>query len=175
VLGQGGWRELIDRLGLSLRRGDSARATLAGIYGGVGAFAVAIPLVLASQWVLSWFGVEPPSNWLVMRLRDNPRLDVWVSISVLVLVVAPVAEEILFRVVLVEAFEAAELPASAALSALVFAAVHGRLDQLLGLCVLALWLYRLRMRYDSLRPAILAHAVFNALVLSGTFRQLTQT
>ena len=176
VLGWGRWRELVVRLGFPLRRGDSVRATLAGIYGGVGAFSVALPLVLASVWVLRWFGLKPPPpNWLVMLLRDHPRLDVWISVSVLVLVVAPVAEEILFRVVLVEAFQAAELPAAAALSALVFGVIHRRPDQLLGLCVLALWLYRLRVRYDSLRPAILAHAVFNVLALAGVLRQLTQT
>ena len=99
--------------------------------------------------------------------RAHPGPGLWLSAGALVLLVAPVAEELLFRVVIVEAFRAAEVPAAAVLAAVVFAAVHGRPDQFLALCVLALWLYRLRARYGSLRPAILAHAVFNLLALAG--------
>jgi len=97
--------------------------------------------------------------------KENP-------VFVQVLVLAPLAEELLFRLCMVEAFRLRGLPRPGLLMALLFAAIHGRPEQLAGLCVLALWLYRLRCRYASLLPAILAHAVFNALVLAAASWQL---
>jgi membrane protease YdiL (CAAX protease family) len=142
---------------------------------GVGAYLVAIPLVLLSMLVLRPFGLVPQPSLLIEMLASHPNWRVWLSVLALALVVAPLAEEILFRLVMVEALRAAALPQPALLAALVFAVVHNRPEQIPGLCVLALALYRLRRRYGSLRPAMLAHAVFNVLALLAAIRQMAQT
>ena len=166
VLGWGRWPGLLSRLELTLPEGASRRAFLAGCGAGAGAFALAIPLVWLSQAVFGGWQPSPPSP-LTDLLTATAGRAVWVAVFVQVLVLAPLAEELLFRLLLTESFRAQGLARPAWPMALVFALVHARLDQAAGLCVLALWLYRLRCRHASLLPAVLAHAVFNALALAG--------
>jgi membrane protease YdiL (CAAX protease family) len=175
VLGWGRWHGLKARLELVGAPRGAARVPLVAVTVGVGAYLAAIPSVWLSVLVLRPFGFVPQPSPLIDVLSSHPSMGVWLSVLALALVIAPLAEEILFRLVMVEALRTVDLPRPALLSALVFAAIHNHPEQLLGLCVLALWLYRLRERYDSLRPAILAHTVFNVLALLGAIRQMAQT
>lgn len=167
VLGWGRWTGLLSRLELTLPKAASRRAMLAGCGAGAGAFALAIPLVWLSQAVFGGWLPETPPETLTDLLTATAGRAVWVAVCVQVLVFAPLAEELLFRLILTETFRAQGLARPALPMAAVFALVHARLDQAAGLCVLALWLYRLRCRHASLLPAVLAHAVFNALALAG--------
>lgn len=171
VLGWRNWSGLVRRLELSLPAAACPQGLWAGCQGGVGAFAVAIPLVALSQWVLAPILPTPPPA-LTDLLAAHLTRGMWVTVFIQALVLAPLAEELLFRLCMVEAFRLHGLPRPGLLMALLFAAIHGRPEQVAGLCVLALWLYRLRCRYASLLPAILAHAVFNALVLAAASWQL---
>lgn len=173
VIGRECGEGLAGRLELTMPRPACRRALLAGCGAGLGAFVLAVPLVWLSRLVLGrWLPARPPPALTDLLAAEAGR-EVWISVFLLVLVVAPLAEELLFRLVLVEAFRSQGMPHPAVPMAAAFALVHGRLDQMAGLCVLALWLYRLRRRHGSLVPAILAHAVFNALALAGAVWMLS--
>lgn len=91
----------------------------------------------------------------------------WVALAVAVLVlclVVPFAEELLFRGLTFAALGRYAVPGSAAL----FAVAHGLVALLLPTFVAGLVLAELRRRTDSLFPGMAAHAVLNgtALVLA---------
>lgn len=110
-------------------------------------------------------------------VRHAPRMG-RVALAVLAVSVAPVAEELLFRGVLLSALmRRCGLITAALLSAAAFAAIHlpglgwhwYALPQLLLLGVALVWL---RVRAHSLWPAVLAHGVHNALALGVLFSAL---
>jgi membrane protease YdiL (CAAX protease family) len=175
VLAATGHRDLVGLLELHRPNVGVGRAVGAAVGTALVGYASAIVLVLVSHVLLSPLGLEDPDVPIIRVLLEDPRLEVWISVFVLVLVVAPVAEEILFRVVLVEAFRQLRVRLPAVLSALIFGAIHGQPKQVLALGVLAMLLYRLRIRYGSLWPAIVAHSVFNAVAMALAIRQLSQT
>lgn len=174
IVAFGRWNRhgLLERLELVLPKERRKEALGAGLVGGAGAFFAAIPLVFLSQGLFAPFLPETPPPGLTDLLAEHPERAIWFTVFIQALLLAPVAEEILFRLCMVETFRLYRLPLPGLLMALLFAVIHGRLDQVAGLCLLALWLYRLRCRYASLLPGILAHAVFNLLVLSAATWQL---
>jgi membrane protease YdiL (CAAX protease family) len=116
------------------------------------------------QWVKP--EVLPPVHPAMQALHDS-EWD-WrgpVQLFLLALLVAPVAEELFFRGVLLEAIWTAGRRAwlAIALSALVFGLVHVPQPQtVLPLVTMGLVLGYVRVRYRSLVPCVLAHALFNA-------------
>ncbi len=111
----------------------------------------------------------------VEQLVRHAPLGGRIAVAVLAVGVAPVAEELLFRGVLLSALiPRCGLPVAAVLSAAAFAAIHlpglgwhwYALPQLLLLGIALVWL---RVRGRSLWPAVLAHGVHNALALGVLF------
>ena len=108
----------------------------------------------------------PESIMAIMRSilnnADHPALS-----AILVVVFAPITEEILFRgLILRGLLSRMRAPAAIATSALLFALVHANPWQFIGplaLGVLFGWWY---VRTRSLIPCILGHAVNNALALA---------
>ncbi len=88
--------------------------------------------------------------------------------AVLVLVLwVPVAEELLFRLVLTDAIRQAGLQHAGLWAASVFAAAHGSVAQAPALLVLGLILQRLRCAPGGLWAPVIAHSAFNGLALLG--------
>jgi membrane protease YdiL (CAAX protease family) len=93
------------------------------------------------------------STWL-------PRL----ALAVVTILLAPVAEEILFRGILYPWIKEAGFPRLALWgNALLFAAVHANLMTFMPLTVLALALTFLYEKTDNLLAPIATHAVFNGM------------
>ncbi|MEO7073553.1 MAG: type II CAAX endopeptidase family protein [Rhodanobacter sp.] len=114
----------------------------------------------------------------VEQIVRNAPLGGRIALAVLAISIAPVAEELLFRGVLLSALiPRCGLPVGALLSAAAFAAIHlpglgwhwYALPQLLLLGVALAWL---RVHGHSLWPAVLAHGVHNALALGVLFSAL---
>jgi len=99
---------------------------------------------------------------LLWRERD-PWL--WTSAVFISLAVAPVAEEIVFRLALFETVRARLPDAAGLLSALAFAGAHQIPEAVPGLCVLGLVLQRQYLRHQTLWVPIALHAGFNAACL----------
>lgn len=144
--------------------------------GGFITFLVALFLVgpAAVYWqrLLEWFHVDAPPQDLIRlfgRAGDTPSLLVLVVLAV---AVAPLTEEIAFRVGIFRWLRG-RAPRGVALlaPALLFAGIHGYLSVLGPLVVLALILALSYEHYGHPGVPILAHAFFNlntiVLVLAG--------
>jgi membrane protease YdiL (CAAX protease family) len=128
---------------------------------------VVLPVVLWLQWisvnVLEKLGLPPENQAAVKLLTDAKSIWTIVYLGVFAIVIAPVAEEFIFRGMLFPFVRQLGFPRLAwfGVSAL-FALIHFNLPTFVPLFVLALaltWLYELT---DNLLAPIAAHALFNA-------------
>lgn len=139
----------------------------AALVGALAAFAV-LPPGLVLQWVsvkaMTSFGVDPAEQTAVQVLRGT---ETWLDRLLLgfaAIVLAPVAEEILFRGILYPAVKQAGYPRLALWgTAILFAAVHMNIMIFLPLTFLALVLTWLYERTGNLLAAIVAHSGFNGI------------
>ncbi len=155
-----GWRlaSLGLRSGSSLGRFASDAGTmLVWVYPLVAAMTGATVLILG-RWGYQAAGVP-----LIRELARHPTVSGWMSLAVVAVLVAPVAEEILFRCVCYEALKVGDGKVAAVATSVLFAAIHQVPEQVPGLFVLGLVLQRARGRHGTLWVPILLHAGFNAM------------
>jgi uncharacterized protein len=113
---------------------------------------------------LPYFELQPEEQLPVRVLRVSMSWPGRITLGVAAILLAPLAEEILFRGILYPAIKQAGFPHLALWgSVLLFAAVHFNAVTFLPLAVLALFLTALYERTDNLLAPIIAHALFNAL------------
>ena len=134
-------------------------------------------LVLAgvSTLLLHVFGVAPETQLPVAFIKEHPPLWQLVVMGFTAVVLAPVAEEALFRGVLYTTLKQRGYPLGALFgNAALFAAIHVNLAAFLPLLLLALvftWLYE---RTGNLLAPIVAHMVFNAVNFAALVLDLPQ-
>jgi len=139
---------------------------------GVGLGFVAFSAVQGTGWALqvvdSWIGRETPSQDAVNLVRDGVGLELAITV-VLAVGVAPLAEEVFFRGLMLPAF-ARVMPIGLAIAAQAacFGMSHviGRPEQwplAIPLAVVGWLCGRAYVRTRSLGSAVLLHAVFNGL------------
>jgi CAAX protease family protein len=130
-----------------------------------------------SKIVLERMGIRPLTQEAVVALRDVGHGPGLVAFAVITIIVAPLAEELLFRGVLYPAIKQAGFPRLALWgSSAAFAGIHLNLPIFLPLMVLALVLVWLYEKTDNLLAPIVAHALFNAanLVMFFTFPSMVR-
>jgi membrane protease YdiL (CAAX protease family) len=155
---QAGWRE---ELGLG-RRYLPRTLLLAGLMT-VAVLPVAWGLQIISGAVLTHIG-WPPEEQLVVTLLTNAKLW-WMQIylGVFAVVLAPVAEEFIFRGLLYPFVKQLGYPRTGLVGvSLAFALIHDDAAAFMSLFVLALALTWLYEKTDNLLAPIMAHAMFNA-------------
>ena len=101
-----------------------------------------------------------PETW------QPERLPALVVNALVVVTVVPFAEELFYRGLGVRALQIFGAPIAIVVTALVFGFAHGILVALPGLVALALGLAWVRFRSDSVWPCVLAHGLYNGLVLA---------
>jgi uncharacterized protein len=127
-------------------------------------------LVLTSIYTVL---VDPPSEQLPTGLEDaDQNLLLAVATGMLLIAVAPFAEELFFRGFLYQAFRNSfgVLP-GALLSAVIFGAIHLEFFKLVQLAILGLILALLFEKTKSLWPPIILHAVNNSLAFAYLMSQ----
>ena len=113
---------------------------------------------------LANFKMEPEEQLPVHVLRVSMSWAGRITLGVAAILLAPVAEEILFRGILYAAIKQAGFPRIALWgTVLLFAYVHMNAVSFLPLAALAMVLTALYERTDNLLAPIVAHAMFNAL------------
>lgn len=121
-----------------------------------------IPVTLAWRWILDRVGASEAEQELVdvLRASDSP-LEI-VLMCLLAVVVAPVAEELVFRAGLFR-YLRGRVPAVIAYAApaAFFALIHFNIQALPGLFVLALLFAKAYERTGRIGVPIVAHALFN--------------
>jgi uncharacterized protein len=144
---------------LAIRRVPLRGALLTG--------AVGLVVVLASEAVLDPIfnggaqqGIEP---------THNPQTThQWIAVAVaalMLVIVAPVAEELIFRGLGFAALGAVAVP----VTSLLFAIAHGLPSLLVEVAVAGLVLAEIRRRTDSVLPGMGVHMAFNGLALAIAF------
>ncbi len=162
--------QLLRRQGVSWRQFlgfDHARWPRHVLFG-LGAGLAAVPVLLLLNKLcylgLQALGHEPVQQITVQILQD---LQGWLRCSafgISAIVLAPIAEEIIFRGVLYPLLRQRNHPQIALLaSSLLFALIHSNVMTFLPLFLFALALVWLVERTDALIASITAHAVFNAV------------
>lgn len=144
------------------------------IASGIWGFLASILPVLAVIIATSHFRSESQQHSFLQFLRANPSPEVILWIGLAVCVLAPLAEELLFRVVLQGAMQARMEPRTAILIAsVIFAAVHNLPDSiaLLPLGGILGYVYYQRNSYLA---AVVVHALFNLINLEMLLLSLRQ-
>lgn len=129
-----------------------------------------LPLAWGLQWLAGQFmsrlDLELVEQQAIQALRDSASWRGTAVLGLIAIVLAPVAEEILFRGILYPAIKRAGFPRTALWgTSILFAVIHGNLLTLLPLLVLAIALTLLYEATDNLLAPIATHAAFNAVNL----------
>ncbi len=107
---------------------------------------------------------NPPQEELPKELGAEEGVGLAIATGILLIVVAPVAEEIFFRGFLYQAFRNSfGVWPGAILSGLVFGVIHFEFFKLVQLAILGVILALLFERTQSLWPPIMLHAINNTL------------
>ncbi len=154
--------EWVEVWGLRLHAGSWRRelgrslVTVLWLYPAVAAATALSAILLRS---IGFASLGSPLVALSARADGSPAF--WLSIVFTSVVLAPVAEEVLFRLVCMQACRILAIPRPAWVTALLFAGIHRAPEQFPGLLLLGLVLQAARERSGSLIPPILIHSGFN--------------
>jgi membrane protease YdiL (CAAX protease family) len=138
---------------------------------------VFLPVGVALQWLsgevivrLPGLQLQPEEQEVVQTLRLASQPLHWTTLGLITVLLAPAAEEVLFRGLLYPWLKRTGHRWLAIFgSALLFGAIHANLATFLPLTVLALMLTVLYERTGNLLAPIAAHAVFNAVNFSRVY------
>jgi membrane protease YdiL (CAAX protease family) len=137
---------------------------------GVAGYMVALPIVWAANEVSSWLfqGVRSPTHPALVELAAGQNLPLQVLLLFQAVLLAPVAEETLFRGVFFRSLTPrAGRTMALLLASGVFALLHPQLPLgFLGLFVLGATFNVLYLFRGSLLPCMVAHALNNAAILT---------
>ncbi|MDB6021469.1 MAG: abortive infection protein [Pedosphaera sp.] len=146
------------------------RAIMLGLAGTIVFLPVGWALQNLSLKLLTWYHVATPPQEAVNEINKAGSPANLVYLSVFAVVIAPLAEEILFRGVIFALFKKIGYPRIAFWgSALAFAAMHLTVSIFLPLFVFGLVLAWLYDKTGNLLASLTAHAFFNAINLGLIF------
>ena len=143
---------------------ERRRAVLLGLLVAMAFLPLAWLLQMAIAGLLSLLHVNANTQVAVQALQDAPTWVQRLPLGIVAIVLAPPAEEMLFRGLLYPFVKRAGFPRLALWgTSLLFALVHQNLVSFVPLILLALLLTWLYERTDNLLAPIAAHSVFNTL------------
>jgi membrane protease YdiL (CAAX protease family) len=160
------WHEVgwIEAFGFSASASDVKRVLGWGSLGLLVVLPAAFLLGKLAELVLVRLGVSPEVQLAVKMLQQKPSLGQLVVYGTGAVLLAPVAEEMLFRGILYPALkQSGHRQLALWVSALLFASTHMNLMAFLPLTFLALVLAWLYERTANLLAPILTHLLFNAV------------
>ena len=137
---------------------------------GLGALCVVLFLLvgwgcqIVSLKLLAKLGIEPSLQLALQALENSSSAGELAALAVVTIVLAPIAEETLFRGVLYPTIKQYGFPRAALwCTSALFALIHFNVAIFVPLLLLALVLVWLYERTDNLLAPIAAHATFNAV------------
>jgi membrane protease YdiL (CAAX protease family) len=134
------------------------------LVGGHG-FLVAFPAVFLVLLAIKPFRSDENAHSMLKLLKADSGMESLIWIGVAVVILAPLAEELLFRVILQGSLRSRLKPVPAiAISSVIFAAVHG-FPNAIGLLPLAVVFGYVYERSHSYLAVVVLHAIFNGVNL----------
>jgi membrane protease YdiL (CAAX protease family) len=156
------WRDTF-----GLRRVDFFRALVWAMAALIVVLLVVLPLNYCSEAALQKIGWQPKSQEAVELLLGAPLWPTGIYLGIFAVVLAPVAEEFIFRGVLFPFVKQLGWPKLAWFGvSLLFALIHGSVAIIIPLFVLALALTWLYEKTGNLLAPIVVHGLFNAANLA---------
>lgn len=123
-----------------------------------------LPLVYLNAILLDLFGIDPSLQPLLTQYADADSIGLRIYIAVWAVLVAPLAEEVLFRGVGLPALLKHFPPAVAILLvSVIFAALHNHAPAFLPLMALSIAMCIAYLATESLVAPIAMHALFNGM------------
>ncbi len=120
-------------------------------------------IMSGTVWILKHFRIQPEEQVAVQVVRTAETPLDQIILALATIIIAPVAEEMLFRGILYPAIKRAGFPRMALWgSAAAFAAIHFDAVRFLPLMVLALALIWVYEQTNNLLACITTHSLFNA-------------
>ena len=113
--------------------------------------------------LLKAMGYQPGKPPILEFIQQSSSASTIISLAVTALIIAPLAEEIIFRLILFESLSATRTSSPAIITALIFAVMHQTPVQIPALFLLGLVLQYVRSKYQSLWPSIMLHSAFNGI------------
>ena len=132
------------------------------------AFGIAVLVLIAvfvAGGIADQFGNPEREQGLIPQHWDSSRIAPFTAFAILVVVVAPIVEELQFRGVGYGLLERFGRTAAILLVGIAFGLVHGLIAGFPVIAVFGIGLAFLRSRTDSIYPCMLLHATFNAFGL----------
>lgn len=118
------------------------------------------------SWTIVSALIHRPPTPFVLAVYDTARFPA--LLAVVLVIVAPLLEEMLFRGFLFAALRAAGAPvwAAALVVSVIFVAIHTQYDayDTAGVFLMGLLFMAARVRFDSIVPSIVMHSLTNAVV-----------
>ncbi|MCC5844247.1 MAG: CPBP family intramembrane metalloprotease [Verrucomicrobia bacterium] len=156
--------------GLGLETGRGGRELAAGIGGYVLAFPAVVIAGAVTLFVFTRFGLEMSLQPTVLDLKQLQHPVEWLLVFLLVVMIGPFCEEVVFRGVLFPWLShRLGLTAGLWLHSLIFALIHGHAASSFPLFVLSLFLGGIYMVRRNLMAAFWMHAVFNGVSLLNVY------
>ncbi len=161
-----GWRQLLALPRDADDGGDGGVAR--GVASGVRALLLLYPVLLAvnaaSSWACHRLGIPTPPQSLQVYAEQSPGMAFWLLAAVSVVILAPVTEEILFRLVVYRALIGVWPRQAVIVTSAVFAAVHVTPQYVPGLFLVGMVLQKAFCQ-GGLRHAIILHCLYNLVSL----------
>lgn len=133
---------------------------------------IALALEYVYELALQKIGWQPKPQTAVQLFNNAPLWPTRIYLSLFAVVIAPVAEEFIFRGVLFPFIKNLGLPKLAWIGvSLLFALIHDDkaiFVPLFGLALMLTWLYE---KTENLLAPVIAHSLFNAVNLAGLIYQ----
>ena len=153
------WREFF-----GLRRPQVKRVIILAMTVGLFVVPMALALNRLSGWIITLFHQKPEEQAIVQVIQQMGGLGRRICSGLATILIAPAAEETLFRGILYPLIKQLGHPVLAVVgTSLLFAAIHLNLMIFLPLAFFAFVLVWLYEKTDSLLAPIVAHAFFNAV------------
>ena len=136
------------------------------------ALALVLPPIYAAQWLgYTFISPETAPQPIVTFLMENAAWRDRLAVGLIAVVAAPITEELVFRGCLYGVIrQVGGRWAGMAVSAVLFALIHGHIPSLPGLVILAVGLCLIYEATSSLWAPIALHAGFNALSIIATLQ-----
>ncbi len=165
------WSRMTWREAFGFDTAGRGRALLLGVGAAVAVFPLAMLLSRVSLLSLTWINENYPSLHLkpvaqttVLALQATESLGMKVVFGIIALVLAPVAEELVFRGIFYPTLKQNGFPRAAWWgTALMFAAMHANVMTFIPLALLAFVLTWLYEHTGNLAASMIAHSSFNTL------------
>jgi len=140
------------------------RALRIGAALALGFIPVGLGLQQLCAWTMTRMHVQPVAQEAVQALQQSNSLLSSLGLGIIAIILAPIAEEVIFRGILYPAIRQAGFPRLALWgTSLLFAAIHMNIATFVPLLVLAMLLALLYERTTNLLACISAHSLFNAM------------